>query len=466
VGSTDIAAAMALGETWLKVPESLRLYYRGELGRWTSGKDLMLHTLGRLGVAGAIYKALEFCGPVIEKLDVSDRFTMCNIAVEAGAKNGIVAPDDQTAKYLWGKTSRPYEALRSDSDARYAATFEFGCQGLEPQVAFPFSPDNVRPVQDGVDIEISSAIIGSCTNGRIEDLRVAAGILRGRSVARGVRLMKEYGTTVVAGVAPGRGGNTVEGVPVYNSVEEAKENHPGITVSSIFVPARAAKTAAFEAIDAGIGVITLHPERVPQQDMLEVIAYARRGTVRVIGPNTVGMVSPGKCLVGMIGGRADLAKEFFQPGPVGVISRSGGYTTTLAYYLNRAGLGQSTAIGRGGDAFVGTTLIDLLTEFEADDETEMVAFFGEIGTSVEEDAAEFVKAGGFTKPLVGYVSGRFARSDVRFGHAGAIVTRSRGAAQGKISALRGAGAHMVDHFGETGDVASKVLAQSRKARRQ
>jgi succinyl-CoA synthetase alpha subunit len=299
-----------------------------------------------------------------------------------------------------------------------------------------------------------------------ENTEVLVQGITGREAQIRVRLMKEYGTKVVAGVTPGRGGNTVEGVPVYNSVEEAKENHAGITVSSIFVPAQAAKTAAFEAIDAGIGVITLHPERVPQQDMLEVIAYARRGTSRVIGPNTIGLVSPGKCLVGMIGGRADLAKEFFQPGPVGVVSRSGGNTTTLAYYLNRAGLGQSTAIGMGGDAFVGTTLIDLLTEFERDAQTEMVAFFGEIGTSVEEDAAEFIKGGGFTKPFVGYVSGRFARPDVRFGHAGAIVTRGRGTAQGKIEALRGAGAHMVDHFGEIGDAASRVLAQSRQARRK
>ena len=205
--------------------------------------------------------------------------------------------------------------------------------------------------------------------------------------------------------------------------------------------------------------MTLHPERVPQQDMLEVIAYARRGIARVIGPNTIGLVSPGKSLVGMIGGRADLAKEFFQPGPVGVISRSGGNTTTLAYYLNRVGLGQSTAIGMGGDAFVGTTLIDLLTEFEEDEETEMVAFFGEIGTSVEEDAAQFIMDGGFTKPFVGYISGRYARSDVRFGHAGAIVTRGRGTARGKIDALREAGAHMVDHFGEIGGVAREVLAE-------
>jgi succinyl-CoA synthetase alpha subunit len=288
--------------------------------------------------------------------------------------------------------------------------------------------------------------------------------ITGREAQLRVRLMKEYGTKVVAGVTPGRGGRTVEGVPVYNTVQEAKEHHPGISVSAIFVPARAAKTAAFEAIDAGIGVITLHPERVPQQDMLEVIAYTRRGNSRVIGPNTIGLISPGKSLVGMIGARADLAREFFKRGPVGVVSRSGGNTTTLAYYLNKVGLGQTTAVGMGGDAFVGTTLIDLLTLFEKDEETEMVAFFGEVGTSVEEDAAEFMKGGGFSKPFVGYVSGRYARPGVRFGHAGAMISRGRGTTQGKVAALREAGAYMVDHFGEIGEVAKKVLAEYRGSR--
>lgn len=297
-----------------------------------------------------------------------------------------------------------------------------------------------------------------------ENTQVLVQGITGREAQIRVRLMKEYGTRVVAGVTPGRGGRVVEDVPVYNTVAEAKEQHTGITVSSVFVPAQAAKMAAFESIDAGIPVITLHPERVPQQDMLEVIAYATRRDARLIGPNTIGLVSPGKCLVGMIGGRSDLAREFFQPGPVGVVSRSGGNTTTLAYYLNGVGLGQSTAIGMGGDAFVGTTLIDLLTEFERDEETEMVAFFGEIGTSVEEDAAEFIKEGGFTKPFVGYISGRFARPDVRFGHAGAIVTRGRGSAQGKTEALRCAGAHMVDHFGQIGYVAREVLAGHRASR--
>jgi 3-isopropylmalate/(R)-2-methylmalate dehydratase large subunit len=189
MGSADIAAAMALGETWLRVPQSLRLHYTGELGRWVSGKDLILHTLGRLGVAGAIYQALEFCGPTIEALGMSDRFTMCNMAVEAGAKNGIIAPDAETERYLLDRTSRPYEALISDQDAEYAATFEFTCEELQPQVAFPFSPDKVRPVQDANGVAIDAAIIGSCTNGRLEDLRAAADILRGRQVARGVRLI-------------------------------------------------------------------------------------------------------------------------------------------------------------------------------------------------------------------------------------------------------------------------------------
>jgi len=189
MGSTDIAAAMALGETWLRVPQSLRLYYRGELGKWTSGKDLILYTLGRLGAGGAIYQATEFCGPTIEALGMSDRFTMCNMAVEAGAKNGIIARDAKTEQYLLERTSQTYVAPSSDHDAEYADTFEFACEELQPQVAFPFSPDNVRPVQEAGGVSIDAAIIGSCTNGRLEDLRIAADILRGRQVARGVRLI-------------------------------------------------------------------------------------------------------------------------------------------------------------------------------------------------------------------------------------------------------------------------------------
>jgi 3-isopropylmalate/(R)-2-methylmalate dehydratase large subunit len=189
MGSTDIAAAMALGETWLRVPQSLRLYYHGEPGRWSSGKDLILHTLGSLGVTGAIYKAMEFCGPAIESLAMSDRFTICNMAVEAGAKNGIIAADSATVEYLRGKADSGYREFVSDSDASYAARYDFDCAGLQPQVAFPFSPDNVRPVQEAAGVTIDAAIIGSCTNGRLNDLRVAAEVLRGKRVASVVRLL-------------------------------------------------------------------------------------------------------------------------------------------------------------------------------------------------------------------------------------------------------------------------------------
>ena len=281
----------------------------------------------------------------------------------------------------------------------------------------------------------------------------------GREARLRIKLMQSYGTRVVAGVTPGKGGQTAEGVPIYNTVLEAMEHHPGINTSAVFVPAQAAKLAAFEALDAGIGVITLHPERVPQQDMLEVIAYARRYGAHVIGPNTIGLISPGKALVGMIGGNPVSAREFFHQGPVGVLSRSGGHTTTLAFYINQAGLGQSTAIGMGGDAFVGTTLSEYLKLFEQDPETELVAYFGEIGTTIEESAADFIGNGGFTKPMVAYIAGRYARPDVRFGHAGAMISRGVGTAQAKQQALREAGAHVVEHFGDIGTVTREILAE-------
>lgn len=299
-----------------------------------------------------------------------------------------------------------------------------------------------------------------------EQSQVVVQGITGREARLRVRLMTEYGTQVVAGITPGKGGQDVEGIPVYNTVKEVVEHHPGVTISCIFVPAGAAKEAAIEAIDAGIKVITLHPERVPQHDMLEVIAYAKGSESRVIGPNTIGLISPGKALVGMIGGRADLAREFFRPGPVGVVSRSGGNTTTLCYYLSRAGLGQTTAIGMGGDAFVGTTLKEFLTLFQEDPETEMVAIFGEIGTTIEEQAAKFIAEERFTKPVVAYISGRFARPDVRFGHAGAIVSRGQGSALSKIEALQAAGVTVLDHFGEIGDVAKEMLKELRHTRRE
>jgi len=189
VGSTDLAAAMATGECWLRVPASIKVVYRGELKPWVSGKDLILYTIGQIGVAGALYQALEFCGETIERLPMAGRLTMCNMAIEAGAKNGIVPPDAETKRFTRSVTSRPYQPVTSDRDAEYVRTIEIDCSEIDLQVAVPYLPENARPVSEVEDVPIDQAVIGSCTNGRIEDLRVAAEILKGRRLPPGVRLI-------------------------------------------------------------------------------------------------------------------------------------------------------------------------------------------------------------------------------------------------------------------------------------
>lgn len=187
MGSTDVAVAMATGRTWLRVPETIRCVYIGELRPWVGGKDLILHTIGLLGVDGARYKALEFAGPAIDALSMDGRLTMANMAIEAGAKAGLVAVDDTTLAYVRGRARRPYQVHAPDPGATYASVLEIDASRLEPQVAFPHLPDNVRPVGQAGDVPIDQVVIGSCTNGRLEDLRLAAGILRGRRVHPGVR---------------------------------------------------------------------------------------------------------------------------------------------------------------------------------------------------------------------------------------------------------------------------------------
>ncbi|SHI80563.1 3-isopropylmalate dehydratase large subunit [Desulfofundulus thermosubterraneus] len=197
VGSTDLAAAMALGEIWLKVPESIKFVYYGELQPWVGGKDLILYTIGQIGVDGALYQAMEFTGPAIETLSMDGRLTMSNMAVEAGAKNGIVPPDEITLDYVKGRARRPYRVYQSDPGARYARVYEFDVSKLEPQVAFPHLPSNVRPVSQAGHVEIQQVVIGSCTNGRLEDLRLAARVLQGKKVHPGVRLIVIPGTQEV-----------------------------------------------------------------------------------------------------------------------------------------------------------------------------------------------------------------------------------------------------------------------------
>ena len=189
MGSTDIAAGMAMGELWFKVPESIRFEFVGELPEYITGKDLILHTIGLIGVSGALYQAMEFTGKAIESLDMDGRFTMCNMAIEAGAKNGIIAADARTMAYLKAHNRRglPYRVFESDADASYAGAYTIDVSGLSPQVAFPHLPGNVKPVEDGRNTAVDQVVIGSCTNGRINDLRAAAAVLRGKKVHPYVR---------------------------------------------------------------------------------------------------------------------------------------------------------------------------------------------------------------------------------------------------------------------------------------
>ncbi|MDF1552197.1 MAG: 3-isopropylmalate dehydratase large subunit [Deferrisomatales bacterium] len=188
-GSTDLAAAMVTGEAWFKVPESIKFIYTGTLGPWVEGKDLILYTIGKIGVDGALYRAMEFTGPVIDALGMDDRLTMCNMAIEAGGKNGIIAPDATTRAYAEGRAKRPPVYYASDADARYAEVIEIDCSAIRPQVAFPHLPSNTRAVDDAGEVKIDQVVIGSCTNGRIEDLRRAAQVLKGHKVAPYLRCL-------------------------------------------------------------------------------------------------------------------------------------------------------------------------------------------------------------------------------------------------------------------------------------
>jgi 3-isopropylmalate/(R)-2-methylmalate dehydratase large subunit len=187
VGSTDLGAAMITGRIWFKVPLSIKFVFNGKLRPWVGGKDLILHTIGQIGVDGARYRAMEFTGEVIDRLPMSDRFSMCNMAIEAGAKVGIITPDSITEAYVSTRAKRPYKFYKSDPDAAYEAVYDWDVSNLEPVVALPHSPQNVKQVTEMERTPIDQVVIGSCTNGRLEDLRVAAQVMKGRKVARGVR---------------------------------------------------------------------------------------------------------------------------------------------------------------------------------------------------------------------------------------------------------------------------------------
>ncbi|MDP8218123.1 MAG: 3-isopropylmalate dehydratase large subunit [Candidatus Theseobacter exili] len=197
VGSTDLAACMATGTVWIKVPETIKIVFQGKLGPWVSGKDLILFLIGQIGVDGARYNALEFTGPVIDALGMSDRFTIANMAIEAGAKNGIFIPDDITRNYVNNRAERLYDFYKSDPDAKYIEEFVYDVSDMEPQVAFPHLPENARPISKVGTVAIDQSVIGSCTNGRLEDFRQAAKVLKGNNVDSRVRLLIFPGTQQV-----------------------------------------------------------------------------------------------------------------------------------------------------------------------------------------------------------------------------------------------------------------------------
>jgi len=292
-----------------------------------------------------------------------------------------------------------------------------------------------------------------------ETRTLVQGITGREGSARAV-FMRGVGTNVVAGVTPGRGGDEVSGIPVYNTVEEATRAKGPFDVSVTFVPGTALKEAVFEALDAGIRWMVMPVERVPLYDILEIVAYGKQKDAMLLGPGTIGIHSPGIGTLGWLGGSVENARNRFVPGHVGVISRSGGQSGTLPWTIKVAGMGVSTVIHVGTEPVTGMSTDQILPYFQEDDETHAVVMFGEIGGTQEEEAADIVKAGKFTKPLVVYVAGAWAPAGMRFSHASSIVERGKGSAKDKIAYLREAGIHVVDRPDELATTVKRLLKLS------
>jgi len=251
------------------------------------------------------------------------------------------------------------------------------------------------------------------------------------------KLMLEYGTKIVAGMTPGKSGTEVHGVPVYDTVEEAMKKHD-VNASIIFVPAPFAADAAFEALEAQLKMIVIITEHIPVRDAIEVMNKARQQGAVIVGPNTPGILTTDECKLGI------MPAHVFKRGVVGIASRSGTLTYEIATGLTVRGLGQSTCVGLGGDPIVGLSFVDVLKEFEKDEQTQAVALIGEIGGNFEELAAEFVSTEGYSKPVVAFVAGRTAPPGKRMGHAGAIIMGNTGTAASKIEAFEKAGVEVAE----------------------
>jgi succinyl-CoA synthetase alpha subunit len=291
-----------------------------------------------------------------------------------------------------------------------------------------------------------------------ENKRVLVQGITGREGMARAKLMIEYGTKVIAGCTPGKGGSDVHGVPVFNTVEEAQEAVGAVDISVIFVPAPLVKNAAIEAMSAGIKLVVIIPDRVPIYDVLAIEQTARQTGAQFVGPNTLGVLSVGKGVLGMIGGRAETAKKWFLPGNVGVTSRSGGITSSIGYYLGKAGIGLTTLVHVGGDAIIGLPHPEVVKLFQQDKETKAVVMFGEIGSSQEEQVADLIERGKFTKPLIAFIGGKAAKKGTRFSHAGAIIEGNKGTYEGKVKRLREVGAIVVDSFDDLWETTKKLVS--------
>ncbi|MBS1797724.1 MAG: succinate--CoA ligase subunit alpha [Acidobacteria bacterium] len=281
-----------------------------------------------------------------------------------------------------------------------------------------------------------------------ENKKVIVQGITGREGSVRAKLMLDYGTHIVGGCTPGRGGQEVHGLPVFDTVRESVDQLGKIDVSVIFVPAPRVKAAAIEAFEAGIPLVALIADRVPLFDVLEICEVADELGAKFVGPNTVGVMSPEKAVLGMMGGRAETAREWFHRGPVGIMSRSGGLSASTGYYICRTGIGISTICHVGGDAVIGLTFPEIAGLFEDDAETETIVMIGEIGGTQEEQVADLIEAGRITKPVVAYIGGKSARAGTRYSHAGAIIEGGKGTWQGKVDRLREVGAVIVDQFGD------------------
>jgi succinyl-CoA synthetase alpha subunit len=277
-------------------------------------------------------------------------------------------------------------------------------------------------------------LIGKGTNAIVQGITGSQGAFH-------TQLMLEYGTKIVAGVTPGKGGSSMHGIPVFDTVKETTDRFK-VDASIIFVPAPFAKDAALEAISANLNPVIIITEGIPVKDEIQVMEYAKLKGTTVIGPNTPGIITPTECKLGI------MPDHIFRPGKIGLISRSGTLTYEIAASLTNAGLGQSTCLGIGGDPVVGLSFVHVLELFRKDPETTAIAMIGEIGGNAEETAAEYIATTKYPKPIASYIAGRAAPPGKRMGHAGAIITGKSGTAETKIDALRNAGVRIALKPGE------------------